>query len=133
MGAGDAGRVLAGAVLEQAAGAAEGGQREALLRLLRSLDLRCPEALDAAVDAALPPKQQAKRQQEEEGGASAAAAPDAEQQKEEERRRQVLDLLTAAFDGTARCPLLEAGTTVLLAAEAPAAGVRLLVSAAAIL
>jgi hypothetical protein len=124
--------VLAGAVLEQAAGAAEGGQREPLLRLLRSLDLRCPDALDAAVNASLPPKQQAKRQQQEEGGASAGAgATDAEQQNEEERRRQVLDLLTAALDGTARCPLLEAGMTVLLAAEAPAAGVRLLVSAAA--
>src|SRR5690349_17583781 len=82
-GAGAAARDLAAIVLEQAgslptadAGQAqqqqEGAQqqvderRHAVLRLLRTLDLRYPAELDAAVEAALPavPQQQADQQQD---------------------------------------------------------------------
>lgn len=117
--AGSAARPLADAVLAQAAAAAEAegeaadARLPAMQRLLRTLDLRCPEALDAAVNAALPAGSQAVKG--EVGEAAAAAA------------QRVLAALNAAFEGTARCPLLEAGTTVMLAAEAPAAAMRLLV------
>ena len=58
--------------------------RAALLRLLRALELRCPAALDAAVDAALAPG---------EGQAQAAG------------RERLFALLEAAFAGTARWAL----------------------------
>jgi hypothetical protein len=138
-------------------GAAAAARRGPLLRLLRALDLRCPTELDAAVDALLPPQapateaateaaamdtdggpagddaQQAQHagderpQQGAEGGGGAAAAP---RQQEQGQRRRLLAALQEAFEGTARCPLDAAGTTVLLAAEAPSAAVRQLVSAA---
>lgn len=106
--------MLAEAVLRQAAGGEqqEQPQRELHLRLLRTLDLRCPAGLDAAVDAVLPAGQ---------GGEAAG--------EEGAQRQAVLALLTQAFEGTARCPLLDVGTTVMAAAEAPAAAVRLMVGA----
>lgn len=107
---GEAGRVLADVVLQQAGAAGtadEGPHHETLLRLLRALDLRCPEQLDAAVGAAL-----------------AQGTPGGLSEEEQQRQQRVLALLSAAFEGTARCPLMEAGTTVLLAAEAPQEAVR---------
>lgn len=133
---GDAARPLADAVLAVAAagGEAAQAQRELHMRLLRTLDLRAPEALDAAVDAALPAIKPAQAAGEGGDGAGEDAASDGgeggeeEQGEDAQRRSRVLELLAAAFEGTARCPLLEAGTTVLLAAEAPSAAVRQLVS-----
>lgn len=123
---GNAGRVLGEAVLQQAAvadeqpsDAAAAAQRALHLRLLRGLDQRCPEALDAAVDAVLPAKQQQGGEGEERQGGG--------DEREEARRQCMMGLLNAAFEGTARCVMLEAGTTVLAAAEAPAAGMRQLV------
>lgn len=118
--AGNAARTLADAVLQQARqfqgtqGAPEQQQeqRGVLLRLLRTLDLRYPAALDAALDAVLLVKAAA--------GDEVNAPADGQQ--------HVLALLSEAFEGTARSQLLEAGTTVLLAAEAPAASMRQLVS-----
>ena len=123
--AGYAARPLADAILAAAAagGEAAAAARELHMRLLRTLDLRAPEALDAAVDAALPAARQAPAAGE--GGEGEGGEGDDE---ESQRRQRILGLLTAAFEGTARCPLLEAGTTVLLAAEAPSAAVRQLVS-----
>ncbi|KAL4421861.1 hypothetical protein ABPG77_001343 [Micractinium sp. CCAP 211/92] len=107
---GGAARALADAVLRQAGAAGEDDpHRHVLHRLLRTLDLRYPAAVDAAVDAALP-----------QGGAAGGGAGAEEQQ----RHQRVLAALSSAFEGTARSPLLEAGTTVLLAAEAPAVAVR---------
>lgn len=101
-------------MLQQAGGVGEEeAHRQVLQRLLRALDLRYPAAVDAAVDAALPQGR---------GGAAGSGAD------EQQRQQRVLALLSAAFEGTARSPLLEAGTTVLLAAEAPAVAVRQMVS-----
>ncbi|KAL4423978.1 hypothetical protein ABPG75_001279 [Micractinium tetrahymenae] len=110
---GDAARALADAVLQQAGAASEEEPHwQVLQRLLRTLGLQYPSAVDAAVDAALP-------QGGRGGQGGPAAAPEGQQ-----RQQRLLALLNAAFEGTARCPLLEAGTTVLLAAEAPAVAVR---------
>ena len=151
--AGGAARVLADAILQQAAeaapGAAEGGGEEegggeqggggaaaargVLLRLLRSLDLRYPAALDAAVDAALRAAAGGGAGPAASTGAADDTAGDQQQGQPageaERRRRQLLGVLGEAFDGTARGPLAEAGTTVLLAAEAPSAAVRQMVRA----
>lgn len=120
--------MLAKRVLQQAAAADEApgdqagtAQRALHLRLLRSLDQRCPEALDAAVSAVLPAQQQGEDGQRKVGSGGG---------RQEERRQRMLALLGEAFEGTARCVMLEAGTTLLAAAEAPAAGMRQMVSAA---
>ncbi|PRW61623.1 hypothetical protein C2E21_0211 [Chlorella sorokiniana] len=120
---GNAARVLAERVLQRAAAAdSESGDEAAAaqhaqhLRLLRSLDQRCPEALDAAVNAVLPAQQQGQEGQQQKGSSGGG--------QQEERRQRMLALLSAAFEGTARCVMLEAGTTLLAAAEAPAAGMR---------
>jgi hypothetical protein len=120
--AGNAARTLADAVVQQARqfqgtqGAPEQQQeqRGVLLRLLRTLDLRYPAALDAALDAVLLVK--------------AAAGDEVNAPAGSDGQQHVLALLSEAFEGTARSQLLEAGTTVLLAAEAPAASMRQLVS-----
>lgn len=126
--AGGAARVLADAILQQAAAA-----RGVLLRLLRSLDLRYPAALDAAVDAALRAAAGGGAGPAASTGAADDTAGDQQQGQPageaERRRRQLLGVLGEAFDGTARGPLAEAGTTVLLAAEAPSAAVRQMVRA----
>ena len=120
--------MLAKRVLQQAAAADEApgdqagtAQRALHLRLLRSLDQRCPEALDAAVSAVLPAQQQGEDGQRKVGSGGG---------RQEERRQRMLALLGEAFEGTARCVMLEAGTTLLAAAEAPATGMRQMVSAA---
>ena len=113
--------VLRAAADEQPGDEAAAAQRTQHLRLLRTLDQRCPEALDAAITAVLPAQQQVQEEQQQKGGSG----------QQEERRQRMLALLSAAFEGTARCVMLEAGTTLLAAAEAPAAGMRVLVSAAA--
>lgn len=127
---GDAGRLLAERVLQRAAATDEqpgdeaaAAQRALHLRLLRSLDQRCPEALDAAVTAVLPAQQQGQEGQQQKGGSGGG--------QQEERRQRMLALLSEAFEGTARCVMLEAGTTLLAAAEAPAVGMRQMVSASA--
>lgn len=124
----DAGRLLAERVLQRAAAADEepgdeaaATQRALHLRLLRSLDQRCPEALDAAVTAVLPAQQQDQEGEQQKGGSGGG--------QQEERRQRMLALLSEAFEGTARCVMLEAGTTLLAAAEAPAVGMRQMVSA----
>jgi hypothetical protein len=144
--AGAAAHILADSVLQQASGAglgaAEEGQEDGseecvgqeskeargiLLRLLRSLDLRFPAALDDAVAAALPAVVGS-----DVNSAVNARGTGGQQQIMQagysNRRRPVLALLSEAFVGTARGHLAEAGTTVLLAAEAPSAAVRQMVS-----
>lgn len=82
--------------------------QDALLSVLKELDLRHPAAVDAAVNAAM----QASRSAE---GASA-----------DQRAVKLIQFLDLAFAGTARSPLEEAGTTVNLAVDAPSAEIRLL-------
>jgi hypothetical protein len=81
--------------------------QDALLSVLKELDLRHPAAVDAAVNIAM----QASRSAE---GASA------------DQHARLLQFLDLAFAGTARSPLEEAGTTINLAVDAPSAEIRLL-------
>jgi hypothetical protein len=85
-----------------------------LLRLLRALELRYAPELDAAVNVVLSSEAAAE-------GATGGALGTAE-------RERLFALLEAAFGGTARSPVLEAGTTLALAVDAPSAAVREMVS-----
>ena len=111
----DAQRSMADELVQLAAGAElapeQGGEAagDALLRALRAVDQRHPDAVDAAVGAAM--------------GALQADDP---------RRTRLLAFLEAAYAGSARSPLREAGTTVLLAVDAPSAKLRQLVSGGAV-
>jgi hypothetical protein len=77
---------------------------EAVARLLRALDLRYPEDMERALSAAMDARGK-------DGGDGDA-------------RGRLFEALEAAFAGSSRSPLPEAGTTVALAVDAASAGVR---------
>ncbi|GAB4814939.1 hypothetical protein N2152v2_001985 [Parachlorella kessleri] len=107
---GSAAGPLARSLLQQAAEEPQPeGPSATLLRLLRALELRWPAELDAAVNAALDP--------------ASAEGTDANSLGEAGRQR-LFTVLELAFAGTARLPVLEAGTTLALAVDAPSAAVR---------
>lgn len=58
----------------------------------------------------------------------AVAAAEAAVEESNQRRRQVMAFLQAALSGSASAPVAGAGTTLLLAMDAPAAAVRAMVS-----
>ena len=85
-----------------------GDQRTAVIKALRILDLRHPEVTEKAVNAAL--------QKLGDGHDSTPATA--------EKREHLSSALQAAFTGSLRAPLLEAGTTLALAVDAASAGIR---------
>jgi U3 small nucleolar RNA-associated protein 10 len=81
-----------------------GDQRKAVIKALRSMDLRHPEVTEKAVNAAL---------QKFKDTTTAA-----------EKREHLSSALQEAFTGSLRAPMLEAGTTLALAVDAASAGIR---------
>lgn len=80
------------------------GQRTAVIKTLRIMDLRYPDVTEKAVNAAL---QKLK-------DTNTAV----------EKREHLSSALQAAFTGSLRAPMLEAGTTLALAVDAASAGIR---------
>ena len=89
-----------------ATGAAEGPQGAAVLKSLRTFDLRYPDVTEKAVNAAL---------QRLSGGKTP---------EEVAAKERLSNTLHTAFAGSLRAPMIEAGTTLALAVDAASAGIR---------
>lgn len=88
-----------------AAGTGKESTTEAIIKALRTLDLRYPEVTEKAVNNAL---------QRTDGKDKASV----------ETKDRLASALEAAFAGSLRAPMLEAGTTLALAVDAASAGIR---------